>query len=90
MAATIGSLFGVVLGAALLGLLIAWLLRKILPMPLHRSYAIGVALATLAYLLLTDGLYTNFGSTAAGIAAGVLCGIAGFGVLVATARVRGS
>jgi hypothetical protein len=59
-----------------------------LPMPLRRSYAIGVTLATLPYLLFTDGPYTAFGSTAAGIAAGVLCGIAGFGILVDGPRQR--
>jgi hypothetical protein len=86
MASMIGGLAGFVFGAALFGALISWLLRKVSTVAVVPSYAIGVTISTAVYMLLTERLYTDFGSTAAGVLAGVLAGLTAFGLLCLTSR----
>ena len=86
MAALIGSLVGLVLGAALLGAFVAWILRKLTAIGFLPSYAVGVSISTALYLLLGDGLSARLGSTLAGVALGALCGLAAFALLCLTSR----
>ncbi|WP_182084030.1 hypothetical protein [Aureimonas sp. ME7] len=88
MASLIGSILGLVLGAALLGALIAWLLRRIAALSSVRSQAIGVAIATLLYALLSPGLPDPAGSLAARTLVAILGGLAAFGLVRATSRAR--
>ncbi len=80
MSALIGSMIGLVLGSALLGSFTSWIIRKLVSIGRIGADAIGVAIATLIYLVVDDSLNVQTGSRPAGIAVGVLCGLAGFGL----------
>lgn len=82
----IGSLLGIIVGAALLGALIAWIIRKIVSISVVVSYAIGVTLSTLIYMVFEGSLSARLGSVPATVAVGIACGLVAFGILVLTSR----
>lgn len=88
MAALIGSFFGVVLGSALLGAALAWLLRKLLPISIIGSYAIGAAAMTVVYALAGQTPQAPFDEGVARIAFHAFGGVLGFALLWLTAGRR--
>lgn len=82
------TLLGAVLGMALFGALVAWIIRKIAHLELKRSYMIGLLImVVVAPILYTLGSERGDGSTfVEAVVLYALAGVIAYPVLVATSR----
>lgn len=88
MAPLVGSFLGVVLGSALLGALLAWVLRKVASVSRLASYAAGTAVMTVVYALAGQVPPAPFDHGLGHVAFHVVGGLLGFALLWLTAGRR--
>jgi hypothetical protein len=81
-AVAIGEVIGLALGSALLGGLLAWMLRKVLPVSRTLSQLIGVSMMTVVYQIVNHGGH----SLPAVIVHALVGGVLGFALLRLASR----